>query len=233
MKIKKLWRHRWILRAIVPSIIFNFRHLPFKQARFLPILLYKPRLGECSGNFVFKCPVRFGLVKLGKNCVSIYPDSGISIENRGTIIFNGRLTIGNASAISVGREGTLEFGNSVTVTTCLKLVCYHCVSIQDNVLIGWNCMITDTDFHKLKYIDGGYSKGYGNIIIQNDTWIANGCKLYKNTNIPSYCVISSDTIIRGSIDCSPYSLIVTESTATVRKEGVFRDKNDDMINYLQ
>ena len=94
-------------------------------------------------------------------------------------------------------------------------------------------MITDTDFHKLKYIDGGYSKGYGNIIIQNDTWIANGCKLYKNTNIPSYCVISSDTIIRGSIDCSPYSLIVTESTATVRKEGVFRDKNDDMIKYLQ
>ncbi len=60
--------------------LFNFRHLPFKQARFLPILLYKPRLGtECSGNFVaFKCPVRFGLVKLGKNCVSIYPDSGIS-----------------------------------------------------------------------------------------------------------------------------------------------------------
>ena len=58
-------------------------------------------------------------------------------------------------------------------------------------------------------------------------------ELYKNTNIPSYCVIGSDTIIRGPIDCSPYSLIVTESTATVRKEGVFRDKNDDMINYLQ
>ena len=119
--------------------------------------------------------MRFGLVKIKeKNCVSIYPDSGISIENRGTIIFNGRLTIGNASAISVGREGTLEFGNSVTVTMCLKLVCYHCVSIQDNVLIGWNCMITDTDFHTRKYIDGGYSKEriwqYNGI--QNDTRIA-------------------------------------------------------------
>lgn len=232
MRFSGLWKNMWILRSIIPSIFFNFRHLPFKQARFLPILLYKPHIGDCSGGFIFNCPVRFGLVQLGKNCVSIYPNSGISIENRGTIIFNGKLTIGNASAISVGHNGVLEFGNKVSMTTCLKLVCYHYVQIQDNVLIGWNCMITDTDFHKLKYTNGGYSKGYGKIVIGNDTWIANGCKLYKNTNIPPYCVVGSDTIIRQSIKCNPYSLIITESKPSIHIEGIYRDKKDDIINYL-
>ena len=116
--------------------------------------------------------------------MSIYPNNGILIDNRGTVIFNGKLTIGNASAISIGKEGTVEFGNNVVVTTCLKLVCYNNIQIQDDVLVGWNCMITDTDFHKLKYTAGGYSKGYGKITIGNDTWIANGCKIYKNSDIP-------------------------------------------------
>lgn len=151
----KIWKLRWIFRYFLHSVVFNFRHLPFSQACKLPILLYKPRILNCTGKFVFRCPVRFGLVKLGANNVSIFPNSGITMENRGTVIFNGRLSVGNASAISVGETGTLEFGDNVGATTSLKLACFDSVHIQNGVLIGWDCMITDTDFHKLKYVNSG------------------------------------------------------------------------------
>lgn len=162
----KLWRQKWIVRAFFPSLIFNFRHLPFKQACKLPILLYKAKFGFCGGSFIFNCHVKFGLVKLGRNTVSIYPNSGISLENRGKIIFNGKLTIGNASAISVGRTGILEFGDNVAATTSLKLACYNSIHFHDNVLIGWDCLMTDTDFHKLKYVNrGGIPKGMERLLL--------------------------------------------------------------------
>lgn len=198
--LSKILENRWLFRAFIPSLIFNFRHLSFKQACRLPILLYKPRTGKCSGRFVFNCPVRFGLVTMGTNCVSIYPNSGISLENRGTIVFNGKLSVGNASAISVGKCGVLEFGNNIAVTADLKLACFDAIEIQDNVLIGWSCMLTDTDFHRLKYTDGRESsKGYGKIVVGKDSWIANGCKLYKNAVVPPHCVVGADTIIHGAV----------------------------------
>lgn len=232
--LDKLWHNRWIIRALIPSVIFNFRHLPFSQAARLPILLRKARLRNCSGKFIFNCPVRFGLVKFGVNNVSLYPDSGISLENRGTIVFNGYLSVGNASAISVDETGVLEFGEKVIATSSLKIACYHSIKLNDNILIGWDCMMIDTDFHKLKYTDQKrYSKGYGSIAVGSNTWVANNCKLYKNSTIPENCVIGADTIIHGPVDCQPYSLITTEISTIVKTVGIYHDKDDDEINIIR
>lgn len=228
----KLWKKRWILRALFPSIVFNLRKLPFRQACRLPILLYKPRILKCDGEFVINGPVKFGLVRLGVNSVSIFPNSGITLENRGKIVFNGSVEIGNASAISVGKSGVLRFGDGVSVTTSLKLACYDSVDIQDNVLIGWNCLICDTDFHKLKYVDAErVTKGYGKIIVGHDTWIANGCKLYKNTIIPPKCVVGADTILHSSVECEPCSLITSNAEVVIRKTGLYLDREDNKIDY--
>ena len=228
----KLWRNRWIIRAIFPSLIFNFKKLPFRQAWRIPILLYKPRILKCDGEFIINGTIKFGLIKLGVNSVSIYPNSGISLENRGKIIFNGSAYIGNASYISVGKSGILQLGNGVTATTSLKLVCYDSVNIYENVLLGWNCMICDTDFHKLKFVNsGGEAKGHGEIIIGHDTWIANGCKLYKNTIIPSKCVVGADTILHSPVECEQYSLITTDTNIIIRATGLYLDRKDDKIDY--
>ncbi len=156
--INKVWKKRWILRALLPSLIFNFRHLPFSQARRLPIILYKADLRNTSGKFKIKGPVRFGMIRLGIESVSLFHDNGIMIENRGSIIFNGKAHIGNDSAISLGNNGILEFGNNFTATAGLKLACYHSISFDNNVLVGWNTQIVDTDFHALKNIKTGGGK---------------------------------------------------------------------------
>lgn len=227
--IKKFFNYSWIIRFLPIIIWFNFRNLPFKQAIKLPILLYKPKLVNTSGNIIIDAPIKFGMIILGINNVKIYPNDGIVIENKGSITFKGRVSIGNNSAIAVGSCGHLIFEDHFISTCSLKLVCYHNIYFEKDVLIGWNNLICDCDFHKLTYIAGGQSKGYGNITIRHNCWIANGCKIYKNVEIPPYCVVGADTILYKPIKCESYSLICNARSIDIKYNGIYLDRNNDKI----
>lgn len=219
------------IRIILSSIIFNFRHLPCKQAIRLPILLYKPRFLGNPGKIVIEAPVKFGMIKLGFNSVSIYPFSGIALQIKGTIIFKGSAYIGNNSTIAVGEGGLLVIGDKFSASTTLKLVCYNSIYIDAGTLIGWNVMITDSDFHSIKNESTGEKlQGTAPISIGKNVWIANGCKLYKNSQIPPGCVIGADTVVHKPIDCPPRSLIISKSNFII-KPGFYRDAKDDAISY--
>lgn len=221
----------WRIRTFLPSLIFNLRHLPLRQALHLPIIIHKARILNCTGKFVFDCPVKYGLVQLGKDLVCIYPHSGITLENAGEIIFKGKVLIGNNSAISVGKSGKLTLGNNVAATTTLKLACYHSISLGDDVLIGWDCMFIDTDFHNITRLDGEKVKGYGPIEIGSNTWIANGCKIYKNTVVPDHCVIGADSVLHGCRATKPFSILFTKREYLVKENYAWLDRDNESIDY--
>jgi len=233
-KLSKIWKQRWVLRALLPSVIFNFRHLPAAQAWHLPILLYKPHLLNNTGSFEIVGPVSFGMIRLGVYGVSLYPSSGIVIENRGKIVFHGKAVIGNDSAISLGSEGVLVFGKNFRATTAFKCACYYSITFEDDVLVGWNTMVMDTDFHAVKRVDTGkLSKGYGAVSVGHDTWIANGCRIYKNVHIPHSCVVGAGTVLHNITPPHCNSLIVNTLQVETKSCGLYHDKNDDGIDYLQ
>lgn len=173
------------------------------------------------------------MIRLGVDTVSLFPNNGITIENRGLIIFNGKAIIGNNSAISLSENGILEFGEKFCATTGLKLACYYHICFGNKVLIGWNVQIIDTDFHALKNVESGElsPNGFGSIIISHDVWIANGCKIYKNVSIPHSCVVGGDTILHKAVDCPPYSIITNVRETRINTTAFFRDMEDDKIQY--
>lgn len=57
---------------IFQTVYFNFHHLPFKQAIFLPIILYKPQLVSIKGKIIIDGEAFPGMIKLGLHGVSIY-----------------------------------------------------------------------------------------------------------------------------------------------------------------
>lgn len=233
MNINKIVNNRWILRSIFKTIWFNFHYLPFKQAIKLPILLYKPKLLVCKGSIKINAPISFGMITLGKYCVSIYPNSGIVYENWGGVItFNGKCSIGNASAISVGNKGKINFGENFSATAQLKLVSYHQVYIHNNVLIGWNCMICDTNFHKLSAVDSSVhiGKGFGCIEIGQNTWIAMNCTILSGTSVAEYSVIGANSTLTKKTSTEKYSLL-SGNPASIIKKGIFRDRDNDRISY--
>lgn len=227
-KIKKTGLY---IRLVCYSAVFNFRHLPFSQACRMPILLFKPHLKNNSGKFIIDAPIKFGMIKLGMHIVSIFPNKGIMLENRGCIRFKGETTIGGDSAISIGKDGYLELGDKFNANTGLRIACYHHISFGENVLVGWNAQVIDTDFHALTNAETGRkSKGYGPVRIGHEVWIANNCKIYKNVSIPHSCVLGADTILHRAVDCPPHSLITSKIETTITT-GFYRDRTDDKIHY--
>lgn len=152
---RKIKRDKWLIRAFFPSLIFNLRHLPFSQARHLPILVYKGKFMNNTGKYVIEGDVHFGMIELGRHRVSLYPSNGIVLENRGVIVFHGSAIIGSDSAITLGETGRLEFGKNFSSSAGLKIACYDSITFGENISVGWQTMIVDTDFHSLKKVNGG------------------------------------------------------------------------------
>lgn len=228
--INKIIKYRWILRSMFSTIYFNFHYLPCSQAIKLPIILYKPKLLACKGSLEIRGKVRFGMIQLGRNMVSLYPNNGIRFENYGNIIFNGGCHIGNDSAISVAKTGNCFFGSNFIATTSIKIASYCSVSFGSNVLCGWNCIITDTDFHQLATLSGKKVKAFAPITIGNDAWLGMNTVVLKNTVLPSKCVVASNSLLNKKYDVPELSLLAGQPAA-FKKEGVYRDVRNDKINY--
>lgn len=228
-KLQNIWKNRWVLASPFSTIWFYFRHLPLRQAIKLPIILNHSKI-HGKGKYIIEGNVRFGMIKLGIPIAPIFREKGIVIENFGTITFKGKCAIGGGSGISCG--GTLVIGKTFCATTGLKLICSNKVSIGKECLVGWNVVICDTDYHSMKSLSGGArTKGYGEIVISDNVWLASYCKVFKNSIIPSKAVVSTGTFINKPIECDPGSLIYSPTKLMTKHTGYYLDINDDKIVY--
>lgn len=129
MNKKKLRRYLQELRFIIPTLYFNFRYLPWRQAIKLPIVLYKPHLLACKGKVRIEPEdgyIRHGMIRMGFRRVSIYPNNGITWDNHGgTVIFRGNCILGNDSYVSFGPKSTVDIGYEFRSYARLKLASYH------------------------------------------------------------------------------------------------------------
>ena len=235
MNIKDLfriaWAHRHDLRSLPYSIYFNLHYLPLKTAIRLPILLYKPRLLSLKGQVMIEGRLKYGQVRLGFPTVSLYPNSGIMFENHGgKVVFKGACTVGNNSALSIGSKGRIEFGDGFS-SSSLRITSYDSITFGNNVRIGWDSLVMDTDFHKLTKLCGGYTSGHGAITIGSDCWLGNGCRIMKRTKIPDHCVVSAGTTLSGPVDVPRYSVIGIKLDVVVKGTGMWRNVDDDVIEY--
>lgn len=74
-KVSLILKH---LPYILHSVYFNFHYLPVYQAWKLPILLYKPKFLSMKGNVIIDShKIKTGMIQLGRNMVSSYPNTGI------------------------------------------------------------------------------------------------------------------------------------------------------------
>lgn len=152
-------------------------------------------------------------------------------ENRGTIIFKGRCSIGNNSFISTGKTGCLIFGDGFTATTSLRIACYDKIEFDQRVTCGWDCTFMDTDFHRMKYLDGRESpKAYGPIKIGEGCWFGFRSVIQKNTVLPNRTTVASNSLVNKAYDI-PEASIIAGQPAKLVKTGIYLDLTDCKIDY--
>ncbi len=217
-----------VIRSLLPSLFFNLRYLPLKQAVKLPILLYKPRFHSMKGQVCIEGDVSYGMIRLGFIGVPLYPNTGIVWENQGgTVCFKGVCVIGNASALTIGVNGVLKIADNFAASSALKLVCYHSVTIGEKVRMGWENMLIDTSFHRLKNLDGSYrNRGYAPVNIGTNNWFAARCMILPGAQTPDYCTFAAGSVLNKNYSTESSHSLFAGSPLAVKVSGVWRDMND-------
>lgn len=220
-----------IIRALLPSLFFCFRNLPFCQAVKLPILLYKPHLrGSCGGVKIDSERVTFGMVRLGFLTSVVYSNNGITIKNEGTIIFKGRCCIGNDSYIVTGKKGIIIFGQDFKATAGLKLVSECGITFGKNVLIGWGNIIIDTNFHPLFDRNlQNFKKSYGSIEIGDNNWLSSQCMVMHSVRTSKDCVFGTRCLLTKNCNYESHN-VYGGAPARVICRNVERIVGQDSIN---
>ncbi len=225
----KVWKRRRDFRNIFESIYFNFHYLPTYQAIKLPILLYKPKFKKLKGKIFIDSPkLKYGMVKLGFEKVSIYPNSGITYENKGgTIIFKGNCCIGNNSFISIGESGNVSFGDEFE-SASIKIISYRSINFGYQTSIGWDSIVMDTNLHPLKRVNSGLkTKMSGPIDIGDYNWFGNRCTIMHSVKTPERCIFSLNSTVTSGIRFESYC-IHGGFPIKVLFKGVYRDYKDNI-----
>lgn len=204
--------------SIIKSIIFNFTYFGLKGViHFYALVSRDVKLSKMKGEVVSNKQLYPGCVRIGFPNVEIidhkYQRSIWS--NDGKIILNGKVSFGSGSRIS--NSGEIVFGNNFNLNANATIVCQKKIVFGENVLISWDVLIMDTDFHKI-YLRSNIKSQINapeEISIGDNVWIGCRCFITKGTRVKSGCVIAGQSKISGIVKES--NSIIGDRMLTIKK----------------
>ncbi len=220
--IKKLLKD--LIKINLKTIIFNFNYFPFQKAIKFPVLVsrntYFKRL---RGVVKIESSVRFGMIKIGYNNCHIFDKKRSRTIWRvdGNINFKGVANIGHGSKINLGKKGIITIGENFTINAESTLKIDNELTIGKDVLISWDVLIMDSDFHDI-YQEGKIINPSKPILISDKVWV--GCRnlILKGAHIKENSVIGANSLVNNELQMSNAAYVGTP--AQLVKEGISWEK---------
>lgn len=221
---KRLAALRYVA-ALPRSIWYNFRLLPFRQARHLPLLVsHRTRFVNASGHIDLQADrLRVGLVKVG---FATYQHTNFRhdrtlINLRGRIIFHGECAIGAGCSIEVSEEGKLTFGDNTLIGPRGLIICHHLITFGDWNRVSWCCTFMDSDQHRLINAEGQCCNPDRPIRLSDKIWIGCHVIVAKGTELAACTTVGTGSILHGSH--TEERTILAGNPAHIVKRGVTRE----------
>ncbi len=184
------------------TLYFNFKYLPFTQAIKFPIWVasntYMKRIG---GIVKITVPIKTGMIRLGCGNIGIFDDKksrGIW-QVAGHIEFQGKARLGHGFKVSVGPNGRIVFGNNFRISAESAIVAIKEISFGNNVLLSWDILVMDNDFHKIIDQNSTQINIPKPIALGNDIWVGCRTTILKGVAIADNNVIAAGSLISKSI----------------------------------
>lgn len=188
-KIKKVLNFGLFFLASLPkTVYFNLASLPLKQAVRLPIIVgYNMRILETHRGIIeFSDKVkriRPGMVRFGFGGTKgiVANRYGVICLERGKLVLDGTMTMGEGASIRV--NGILRVGNHFSANKNCFVSCSAQGSvIGDDVMLGWNASIRDSDGHTV-YHKGEPKQSQRPFTIGDHVWVCAEAHILKGVTL--------------------------------------------------
>ncbi len=161
-----------------------------------------------------------------------FRDMGIQNErNRKTILdlrpgssvtFEGTASIGAGARIYT--KGDLIIGDNFYLSLNSQIIAHDRITFGNDCTIGWDSLIMDTDFHKVKDTETGkYHPMTKPIQIGNHCWICNNVQILKGTEIPDDVIVASCSLLNKRYDI-PSASLLAGNPAQLKKIGITHER---------
>lgn len=143
----------------------------------------------------------------------LHVNGRLRLHGNGTFLFGNNVTIhssadanpaagGERTHLTVGNGAVLQIGNGCGLSNCAVTAMCR-VELEDNVLIGANTMIADTDFHSAVYeerITGDDSTAKtAAVLIREGAFVGARCIILKGVTIGRGAVVGAGSVVTKSI----------------------------------
>lgn len=223
---KRLDALRFVL-AMPRSIWYNFKLLPFQQARKLPLLIsHRTRVVDTSGSLELNAEqLRIGLVKIGFVTYqgSDFRYDRTRLDLRGKLIVEGELTTGAGSSITITESGTMTVGDHCNIGPKSLVICNREITFGDRVRASWCCTFMDTDQHNLVDDGGQLSNPDRPIVMGDNVWIGCHTIVTKGTQLASCTTVGAGAVVHGRHE--EMCTVLAGNPAEVVRRGVKRQIN--------
>lgn len=118
-----------------------------------------------------------------------------------------------------GAQPYLKIGKNVTANYNLHIGCINRITIEDDVLIGSNVLITDHthglvyDFELPPAERGLYSKG--EVVVEQSVWLGENVSVLPGVRIGHHSIVGANSVVTKS--CPPYSVIAGSPAVIIKK----------------
>lgn len=180
------------------TVYINFKYFKWVGVKFFPIIVFRGVcLNKTGGKILLNKPLRSRMVLIGTEGVGTidYKNERTEWQVEGTIIINGQVSFGKGSRISVGSKGRLVLGSNFNISGRSSIICEREIIFGNNVLLSWDILILDSDFHYIYDKEGKIINQPQAIVIGNHVWIGCRCTILKGARIPNDAIIAAGSII--------------------------------------
>jgi acetyltransferase-like isoleucine patch superfamily enzyme len=215
-----VWVRRAFLlfRGVPKTLYFNFRCLPFRQAVRLPVLVSpKVALYDVRGKVMIHGPIRPAMILIGFGELGAFDFRRARAvwQVAGHVAFDGPVRLSNGFKLSVAPSGTVTFGSGNIGIPESQVICRHSITFGTGSGVGWDVLITDTDFHPLLPLEGEPGPAEAPIEIGDGCWIGARSTIVKGVRLPHDTVVAAGSVVARSVE-EPNTVIAGNPAKTVR-----------------
>lgn len=200
-------------KRVLYSIYFNFRYLPFQQAKKCPIIFYNNSYGKVTNNG--KIILSDNVIKQRKKILIGLPAEDFEYQcektvlniEYGTVYFNGSFCARRGVIMDV--KGKAVFENDVLFGPRCRVRIHNNGFFGQSIRVAHETQIFDTNFHFMERSDApGYYPISKPISIGNFSWIGNRSTIGPGTKLPDYTTVASNSLVNKDFSSlNPYSII--------------------------